>query len=433
MDNQLNKIVEAVAYSVKADLQKIEEAQKKENVKLAEEILNRTEGTSTELKRLQASFDEKVKEAQDKAEKAVKELTERFGNEIASIKKEASRVDLPTDLMQELKSPGQIFGESKELADYINGGCNGKSGLVEVNLNQKTNHLRTLAIKALTGTDVLRDFMATDRMTEIFRDPVRQGRVKSLFNVFPTTSNVIEYMQETSFTNNAATVAEGALKPESHITYDDASMTIRTIATWMPVNNQVLSDLPMLQAYIENRLIEGLRLVEDNQILYGDGNAPNLQGIMTHADVPTYNWSQGVLGDSKIDAIRRAITVARLQEYPVTAVILNPSDWEDIELQKDDESRYIWGAAPGLRVDPTVWRLPVIDTTAITAGDFLTGAFGAAAAIFDREQAGVRVTQSHADYFVYNKTVILVEERLCLVVFRPNAFVIGSFDNAPIS
>lgn len=433
MDMNVKAIAETVASSIKPDLQKIEDAQKKENARLAEQIQVQVSGTNAELKSLQANYEKRLEELQEKANEGVKALEERLGNEISSLKKEASRIDLSSEFAQELKSPGEVLSSSKELQEYISNGCKGRTSLIPINLGSKTRNLREMSLKALSGSDTLRTFLAADRLTEILRDPLRQGRVKSLFSVYPTTSSSIEYLEETGFTNNAAAQADGGPKQESHIAFDDATMPIRTLATWMPVNNQVLADLPAIQAYVENRLLEGLRLVEDNQILYGDGNSPNLQGIMTHSSVPTYAWSQGSLGDTRIDAIRRAITIARLQEYPVTAVVLHPNDWEAIELQKDDESRYIWGAAPGLRTEPTVWRLPVVDTTAIQEGDFLTGAFGAAAAIFDREQAGVRLADQHADYFTHNKTVILVEERFCLVVFRPNAFVIGSFDVAPAS
>lgn len=433
LSNQVGRIAETVAAGIKPDLQRIEEAQRKENVKLAEQLQTQASGVSTELKRLQDSYELKLQEERALTQQAVDAVAERLGNEIASLQKEASRIDLGGELAEELKSPGAAFVGSAELKAYIANGKRGKSAGCSINLGRKDAILRDMAVKSLSGVASLRDFMSTNRMLEIMQDPLRMGRVSSLFRVYPTSVRTIAFLRESAHSNLSSTVAEEGLKPESSITFTDDNMPVQTIATWMPVNNQVLDDLPALQAYIENRLVEMLEYTEDNQLLYGDGIAPNLQGIMTHPDVPTFNWSQGGVGDTRIDAIRRAITIARLQEYPVNGVVLHPNDWEAIELQKDDESRYIWGAAPGMRVEPTVWRVPVVETTAILEGDFLAGAFGNAAAIFDRGAATIRVADQHSDFFTHNKTVILIEKEEALVVFRPKAFVIGGFDHAATS
>jgi HK97 family phage major capsid protein len=78
------------------------------------------------------------------------------------------------------------------------------------------------------------------------------------------------------------------------------------------------------------------------------------------------------------------------------------------------------------------WRQPVVETPAITQGTFLTGAFGLGAQIYDREQATVRVSEHHEDFFVRNAIVVLVEERLALAVKRPESFVKGSFGAATV-
>jgi HK97 family phage major capsid protein len=63
-------------------------------------------------------------------------------------------------------------------------------------------------------------------------------------------------------------------------------------------------------------------------------------------------------------------------------------------------------------------------------GEFLTGAFGLGAQIWDREQANVRISEHHADYFTKNMLAILAEERIALTVYRPESFVKGVFTAA---
>ena len=81
--------------------------------------------------------------------------------------------------------------------------------------------------------------------------------------------------------------------------------------------------------------------------------------------------------------------------------------------------------------EPRVWRIPVVETPAIAEGTALVGAFGTGAQLYDREQANIRVSEQHSDFFVRNAIVILAEQRLALAVKRPEAFTKITFDAAP--
>jgi HK97 family phage major capsid protein len=163
-------------------------------------------------------------------------------------------------------------------------------------------------------------------------------------------------------------------------------------------------------------------------LLYGDGLGDNLQGILTHPDRQQYNIADGPATDTKIDAIRRAATLARVAQYPVTGCVLNPFDWEDIELQKDNENRYLWVTVSEGGI-PRLWRMPVVDTTAIAVGTALVGAFSLGAILWDREDGNIRVGEPNA-FFLQNKLAILAEERVLLTIFRPQAFVEVTLEEA---
>jgi len=225
--------------------------------------------------------------------------------------------------------------------------------------------------------------------------------------------------------------AETKIKPQANITFARRNAPVCTIPHWIPVTRQIIADASALRGYIDNRMVYGVRLAEEKQILYGNGGADELQGILTHPDIQSYLWSDGKVGDRKLDALRRAITFAQLAEYPVDGVAMNPTDFEDIELSKDDEGRYTYITMPG--AGNSVWQVPVIQTTAIKPGDALLGAFGLGAAVWTRESVNIRVADQHEDYFVKNMSVILAEERLALTIYRPEAFVHVTFDNAPPS
>jgi len=51
--------------------------------------------------------------------------------------------------------------------------------------------------------------------------------------------------------------------------------------------------------------------------------------------------------------------------------------------------------------------------------------------LYDREEATIRVSEQHSDFFVRNAIVVLAEQRLALAVKRPESFVKVTFDAAP--
>ena len=66
---------------------------------------------------------------------------------------------------------------------------------------------------------------------------------------------------------------------------------------------------------------------------------------------------------------------------------------------------------------------------AITVGEFLVGAFRMGAQVWDRESASVQISTENKDNFTKNMVTILAEERLALTVYRPEAFVKGTFES----
>ena len=271
--------------------------------------------------------------------------------------------------------------------------------------------------------------------------PMRTKRVRDLFPARTTTAAIIEYFRMTGFANNAAAVAQRnndntnfGVKPQSSFTFVGEQAPVRTIAHWEAAHRNVLADEPQVRSIIDNELMYGLRLQEDAQILAGDGSGENLLGVLNTPGVQEYDWSNGAtlpVVDNKADAIRRAATLAFLAYYEPTGVVLHPNDWEDIELSKDAYGQYLVAVSVALGGEPKLWRIPVVETPAIAEGTALVGAFGTGAQLYDREQASIRISEQHSDFFVRNAIVVLAEQRLALAVKRPEAFVKINFDSAP--
>ena len=170
----------------------------------------------------------------------------------------------------------------------------------------------------------------------------------------------------------------------------------------------------------------GLRLEEDNQILNGAGG-DGLTGILQTTGVQAYSQ---VSSEVNSDALRRAATKVILSNYQPTGYVLHPNDWEDTELQRGEDGQYMLAVNVAIGADTRIWRLPVVETPAITEGTFLAGAFGLGAQVYDRQVANVRIAEQHSDFFIRNAVAVLAEQRLALAVKRPEAFVVGTWYTA---
>jgi HK97 family phage major capsid protein len=264
--------------------------------------------------------------------------------------------------------------------------------------------------------------------------------IRDLLTVEKTSDIAIEYVVETGFTDEAtstqlngaaAPVSEGADKPEAKITFTTKTASARTIAHWIPITRQALASISQVRAYIDNRLLYGLKYAEQRQLLYGNGTDPNILGILSTSGIQTYRWQDGpVATDTMIDAIRRAITKAMLAQYEVSGIVMHPTDWETVQLQKGTTNHYIWVSVTDGGVN-RLWQVPVVVTPAINQGTALVGAFRNAF-LWDTEEANIRISESHANFFTQNKVAILCEERAMLTLFRPESMVKVTLDHAPV-
>lgn len=256
-----------------------------------------------------------------------------------------------------------------------------------------------------------------------FMPPQLPVVMRDLLDVVALTgTNAVEYVIENW--NYAADyqINEGDRKAQGDVTYTDATATVRTIAWFVKVSRQMLSDVPYVASTIDQRLLYGIAKKEDYELLWGDGSAGHIKGVMPQATAYT-----AAAGTTRIDEIAGAIATLNNTGYAVSAVVLNPMDWSQMMLAKaTGTGMYLLGGP--LITEPTrLWGVQIVPSVAMTAGQYLVGAFPGNAAIFDRETATVEISFENEDDFVRNLATIRAEERLTLAVFVPAAFLKGTF------
>jgi HK97 family phage major capsid protein len=258
----------------------------------------------------------------------------------------------------------------------------------------------------------------------VIRDVVTTGQ---------TTSDSVEFVRVTTTTNNAAIVPEATiasaipdpdtentagLKPESAIALEKVTTPVKTVAHWIPATKRAISDAGQVRTLIDEFLNYGLEEELEDQMVNGDGTGENFDGIVSTTGVQTH--AKGA--DSVIVAARKARRKVRTVGRSIpNAYLFHPENWEEVDLAVDNEQRYYFGG-PMQMGTPRLWGLPVIESEAVPEGTAYVGNFKTCV-LWDREQASVSVSDSHADFFVRNLVAILAELRAAFGIFRPSAIV----------
>lgn len=251
-------------------------------------------------------------------------------------------------------------------------------------------------------------------------------RIRDLLAWGRTSQNAIQYFKELAFTNNANyQTSELTTKPQSDITFESDTASVATIAHWILASKQILDDMPQLQGYINGRLVYGLKLKEEGQLLKGAGASGAIEGMMV-AGTPYADQGVSVVSENRIDRLRLAILMAELTGYSADGIVLHPTDWVNIELLKTAADKDYLVGNPFGQLTPVLWGRPVVTSTSMDPGEYLVGAFGVAAQGWDREDATVTVGWQ-GQQFVQNALTILCEERVALATYLPEALITGSF------
>jgi HK97 family phage major capsid protein len=274
----------------------------------------------------------------------------------------------------------------------------------------------------------------SDRRPGIVEGAFRMFTLEDLLTSLPTTSTSIDYVRELAFTNAAAETTEGEAKPETSITTQLVSKPVATVAHWIKISKQLASDNAMLAAYINQRMIYGVNLRVENQIIAGNGTAPNMEGFTRAGNFTAHGYTAASLTaagllNNRFDLIGKMLGDCVVADFPADAIMVNPSDWWTMRLAKDSQGRYILGD-PGSTVAPSLFGVPVVASNAMTADTVLVASLRNAATFYNREGVTVDMSESDSDNFTRNLITIRAERRCLLAVERPAAVRYGDLTPA---
>lgn len=305
-----------------------------------------------------------------------------------------------------------------------------------------------------------------------------QNVISTLFPSYPTSSPVVTYLREASWTNAAFPTQEGATKPISSNTLLRYTEQVGKIANTVKVTDELIADAPMFWALIQNRGSMGVTRQEEVELLAGTGY-PSVNGLLPRSTgftkaqtvtavpnlaignatgsaattefvtltpgrklvtvAPTYASGINDHGGQIAEAILNCITDIRFATFfePDT-VVMNPVDWQTVRLSKASTGEYLggsfFGASTGQAMDKpttgavdtglTLWGKRVVTTPVIPQGFVLVGDFQDAGFVLRLGGLQVAITNTDGNDFVQNVWTARFEERVGLLIERPELFVL---------
>ena len=339
-------------------------------------------------------------------------------------------------LQQKSAQQGEVINADKSVgAQYVN--SNAYKAL-KGNVSKVERAREIISTKAATPTastvtaGITRNTIAMPtQLAGIYDENAEMPLViEGLIPHIPVTSSSVQYLKNSAFTNGAKVVAEGTAKPESTFQFKLATANIETIAHYTKITEQLAQDAPAVQAFINAKMIYGLQLKIDEQLVNGQGaESSELVGLLKDATTCTdYSTNLTELKPSIKTMVDFALGIKTKLEtigYAPKYLILNPIDWASLALIKDTQGLYLLGG-PATVAGKALWGMSVVTTPSMPQGKYLMSDFALGATIFDRQEVAVEIDREQDD-FTKNLFTIRVERRLGLAVENPKAIGGGAW------
>lgn len=256
--------------------------------------------------------------------------------------------------------------------------------------------------------------------------------ISDLFSQGSTESPVISYVKESSFTNNAQATAEAAATAYSDDNLARVVEQVGKLNHALKVTDEMLQDAPAYNSFLNGRLILGLQLKEQSQLLSGTGY-PGIPGLLGRTGLQAaVAVGAAPTASALMEGIFQQMTDIRFNAFvEPDAIVINPVDWQTLRLGKDANNQYFAGGpftgaygngGNGAGNYDSLWGLRVVVTPAVALGTVIVGGFRECGQIFRRQGITVEMTNSNVDDFEKGLVTVRAEERLALAVYRPGGF-----------
>lgn len=349
----------------------------------------------------------------------LKKQADEIGVELSKVKQIGIKMEQPKTLAEGVKE----FLSNPDIKSYIDNGAKGTSigvkTLVDMTMANAVTRPTTPYNQLLGGLPVYA--------------PERKISMTDIIPVGMTESETVTFNQEYEFEDGVTTLTENQATGKTSFKLRPSNLTAGRIGTHLIVSKRMLKNEKYLMSHITSRIPQKIKKAEDTQILNGAGAGADLIGLVQNASAFAAGTFAGtIVGAQQIDVLLVAISQLTQGEYQASGIVLNPIDSAKIELIKNTSKDYT-GQVKAVRGQDGILRItgiPVVETTAMTAGNFLVGDLRMACEWLLFTPLTMSISDSHALIFLNNEVCINFEEEPVFPIYNPLMFVKGTFATA---
>ena len=274
----------------------------------------------------------------------------------------------------------------------------------------------------LESSHLTNDVIQPDRVSGVISPLERNRHIRPFFAGGKTGSDVVDYVEETAYTDGMASVAEGAALGQSDLTLEQKTAAVKKVGTYVTMSKEMLEDVAGLMSYVQGRLVSKYNQREDTQLIAGDGIGQNLTGVSINATA----WADpGIIANGNaFDVLRAAVKQATVAEYFPNLILVHPDQLFQMDVAKNANGDYLLPYIFNGQ-GHNIAGVPIIATTAIAPDNFLVGDFARGAQIFDRRNITLEIASEHSDDWVKDLVSTKLTTRLALPIYRPGVYIKG--------
>jgi HK97 family phage major capsid protein len=233
----------------------------------------------------------------------------------------------------------------------------------------------------------------------------------------------VEYLVHTGNTNPAAAVAELGTKPDLGMQLSAKIAYPVKIAALASFSMEALHDFGTFLTFVPAEMQRAVIDAESDQIINGNGTAPNMTGILATSNVLTRAYpTSPATNETGLDTLELAVNDIRVGPAfaKVDLFVMSPGTYSALRRLKDILGRFLLEDDIKQAGAATIWGVPVVQTTKIANGTVIVAD---SSALMGWTRMGLTVeTNGYGDTeWTTNAVSFRCEERIALGVLRPKA------------
>jgi len=385
------------------------------------------------LKEFQAALELKMNEQKQEVAAATEKAAKSFESKVEQINEEMVKANKTAlEALEQVKEAKAAFGKiaAKEenrvamsYTDHINSIKSEIAAGIEKGYGQIKEAARTngkgfaydLDLKAV-GTMTIGNNLTGSVYTSYVDNPYLRAFVnphlRSVFNIVPVSTGSVSFPRgntpvgEGSFGKQT----EGSAKPQVDYDVTVVNTALSFIAGYAKVSRQMIDDLPFLQAYLQQSLIEDFQRAEDTYYLNAiaaSATAGSSSGANTAEKFIDYVAQLGALN------------------WTANLALTTHAGWAGLLKTKPSDYSVPGGMTIDNNGNVRIVGIPVIPHSLVTASKIYvmdTSKY----AIAQQSGLAVRSTEFDQDDFIKNLITFRCEARCELLQYQPTAAVYGA-------